>query len=72
MGEIVKFNGYTKLDIDPNDVLSNAIDQTKQVLVIGNSKDGSLYVAASTADGGELLWLIETFKHKLMSGDFHD
>lgn len=61
----------TKLDVDARKVLQGAIDQeVGTALVLGYTPDGEFYAASSTGDGGTLLYLLETFKHKLMAGDF--
>lgn len=70
-GEVVKF--YPK-DAAKNadNVLEQAMGQYDQVLVIGWNKDGDFDARATLGlkDGGECLWLIEVFKHKLMSREF--
>lgn len=70
-GEVVKF--YPK-DAAKNadNVLEQAMGQYDQVLVIGWNKDGDFDARATLGlkDGGECLWLIEVFKHKLMGGAF--
>ena len=72
MSNVIQFSGDTRLDIDPDKVLEGAKGELKSVLVIGECKDndGRHWFASSTTDAGQLLWLIETFKHKLMAGDF--
>ena len=59
-------------DIDPNLVLTAAVDKLKTVVVLGweNDENGTMYVAGSTSDGPDLLWLVEKFKHKLLAGDY--
>ena len=55
-----------------DNVLEQAMGQYDQVLVIGWNKDGDFDARATLGlkDGAECLWLIEVFKHKLMSGVF--
>jgi hypothetical protein len=61
----------TKLDIECEKVLQSALDiGMGTVLLLGYDKDGEFYAAASTADGGEVVYLCELFKHKLLSGEF--
>lgn len=57
---------------DPDGVLSAAIGNLKDVLIIGYDHNGDAYAAGSGyfADGGNILWAIEAFKAKLLSGDF--
>ena len=71
MTNIYKFTGETRNDINPDDVLDGAKGQCENVLIVGNDSEGNLYVAASTAKVSELLRLIETFKFKLLNGDFN-
>lgn len=70
MSNIINFTGYTTNDIDPNNVLDGAKDKCNQLLVLGRCNDGDFYCAASTANVGELLRMVELFKFKLMRGDF--
>lgn len=59
-------------------VLDNASEELECGIVIGYDKDGKLTVyGGGLIDGKEpmakdWLWLIETFKTKLVSGDYHD
>lgn len=70
MGEIVDFDGFTRLDIDPDRVLDQAIGKLDSVLLIGWEKgeDGRQYVASSTANGAELVWMLELAKKRLIDG----
>jgi len=71
MTNIIPLGGYTKLDIDPDNVLDGAKGALSTVIVIGHNKDDDTsYIAASTADKKRLLWMIEQFKFKLFNGDF--
>lgn len=44
----------------------------ESALILGWGKDGMLDFRSTSnlVDGGELLWLLEKFKHMLLSGDF--
>lgn len=66
MGEVVDFNGITKLDLDPDRVLDSAKGKLDSAVVIGFDKDGDLYFASSKADGGDVLWLLEKAKKELL------
>lgn len=57
---------------DADAVLEQAVGGFSEVLVIGWDKDGILDARATLGlkDGGDLLWLIESFKAKLMNGDY--
>lgn len=67
--EIVKFYPADAAKRADN-VLEQAMGVYDQVLVIGYDKDGNLEARATLGlkDGGDILWLVETFKHKLMNG----
>jgi hypothetical protein len=69
--EIVKFYPADAAKRADN-VLEQAMGVYDQVLVIGYDKDGNLEARATLGlkDGGDILWLVETFKHKLMNGDY--
>ena len=56
-----------------DNVLEQAMGRYSEVLIIGWEKDGEFYARATLGlkDGGDILWLVETFKYKLMSGDFN-
>lgn len=72
-GEVIKF--YPKdAAKDPDAVLEQAIGAYKDVLVIGWDESGALDARGTElfADGREILWLIERFKHKLMAGDYQE
>lgn len=64
--KILDFNGITRLDIDPDRVLSQAAGKLQGVVVVGYDKDGEFYVASSYADGGDMLWALELAKKKLL------
>lgn len=67
MGNVVPLNCITTLDNPPEKILSAAIDHDLEtVLVIGRTKDGDLYFAGSSADGGDALWMMELAKKALM------
>ncbi len=69
--EVVKFYPADASKHADN-VLEQAVGVYDQVLVIGYDKDGQFDARATMGlkDGGDILWLVETFKHKLMNGDF--
>lgn len=71
MSEIVKFYPADAAK-NPDAVLEQAVGVYESVLVLGYDKDGNFDFRASLnlKDGGDVLWLIESFKTKLMNGDF--
>lgn len=69
MAEIIVFPGWTRLPI-PADRVLEAASACANVLVLGEEPDGTFYAASSVADGQTLLWWLETFRHKLLAGDY--
>ena len=67
MSNIILFNGITKLDLDPDMVLENTKGKLEGVILIGYDKEGEEYFASTYADGGEVLWLIERMKLRLLN-----
>lgn len=69
--EIVKFYpaGAAKL---ADNVLEQAMGNYDELLLLGWDKEGFLDARATLGlkDGGEVLWLLEKFKTKLMLGDY--
>lgn len=66
MGELLQFDGVTRLDINPDNVLTNATGKLKGVVVIGYTHDGGEFFASSYADGGDVLWHLERAKKALL------
>ena len=66
MSNVVRFTGITTLDLDADHVLESAIGQLDGVVVVGFDKDGQEYFASSYADGGDVLWLFERAKKRLL------
>lgn len=58
---------------DPDHVLERAMGQYQEVFILGWDKDGFLDARSTQGlvDGGNILWLIESFKHKLLNGDYN-
>ena len=52
--------------IPPDSVLSAAIGNLDQVVVIGYTKNEDFYYNSSEPGGEAALWLLERAKHKLM------
>lgn len=66
MSNVVRFTGVTTLDLDADQVLESALGKLNGVVVVGFNKDGQEYFASSYADGGEVLWLFERAKKRLL------
>jgi hypothetical protein len=69
MGKVIPFTGITRLDIPIDRVLEAAKEELTDVVIIGYDHNGEYYFATSLADGGDLLWLLEKCKQKLMDVD---
>lgn len=64
--EIIRLNCLTTLDIPANAVLEHAINKLDHVILAGWDTNGELYCASSLADGGEVLWLLEKMKQRVL------
>lgn len=67
MAKVIDYNGVTRHNIDPDKVLNKAHGSLSGVVVLGYTHDGEEYFASSYADGGDVLWLMERCKRKLLS-----
>jgi hypothetical protein len=64
---------YLRAWTDQGIPVARVLDAAKvceEVLVLGFLPDGAFYCAASTGDGGTLLWWLERFKYGLLSGEY--
>lgn len=67
MGEVIAFPGLTKADVPVENVLAGATEaDIAEVVVIGFTRAGEFYFAASKADGSDVLWLLELAKKRLL------
>jgi hypothetical protein len=59
---------------DPDNVLEWAMGNYSECLVIGWDADGNLDACCSQGltDGGDMLWLLEHFKQRLVAGEYGD
>lgn len=64
---VVYWNGVTRLDIPADRVLECNLGLFESVVLIGYDKEGHEYFVSSIADGGDVLWLIERLKARLIS-----
>jgi hypothetical protein len=72
MGNVEKF--YPKDAAKSADnVLELAVGNYEEVLLLGWNKEGEMEARATLGlkDGGDILWLLEGFKHKLLSGEYY-
>lgn len=64
---IVELNMITRLDIPASKLLKQALkDDLKSVVLMGWDKEDNFTFRSSLADGGDVLWLIELVKKRLM------
>jgi hypothetical protein len=68
MTNVVRLDVVTRLDLQPDDVLTEAIGQYPGgVFIAGYDDDGHVQIASSIADGGTILWMMEVAKMRLMA-----
>ena len=62
------FGGYETTENIPVERVFEGISSNDVVsaVVLGFTKDGEEYFASSIADGGDILWLIERLKKRLL------
>ncbi len=70
MGEVVNLGIQTKCDVPSQNVLKGALESKIDGAVVIGYLDGEIYFAASSADGTEVLWLLEQAKRLLFAN--HD
>lgn len=67
MGEVVEFDGVTRLDLDPKKTIEQALEvDLDGIVMIGRTSEGKLYFASSIADGGDVLWLMKIAEKALL------
>ena len=73
MADVMKFYPLDAAK-DPDNVLEQAMGQYKSMIIIGWDNDGDFDARATLnlKDGGDLLWLMEIFKFKLLNGEFEE
>lgn len=73
MSNIIKFDGFTKNDLSPNEILKEiSKDQDiERVFVVTVRKDNEVTFHSSHADIYKNLYLCELFKHKLLTNEFY-
>jgi len=64
---VVQLGTPSSINYDPAMILANALsDGMSSVVVLGYDLNNEDYFAASIADGGTVLWLMERAKQRLM------
>lgn len=70
--KIYQFDGQTVHDLDPDQVLSAAIGKLDKVIILGYENGeagnpfGALYMAASSGNIAEAIYLLEKCKRQLL------
>ena len=59
MGDVKKFTGVTRLDIDPDQVLGDAIGEMTEVVIVGFDKDGNEFFSSSVPDAGNAFYHLQ-------------
>lgn len=70
MSKLLRFRGVTRLDLEPLPMLEAIVEDAPKlssVLVMGFTKEGGVFFASSQADGGDVMWLMESCKHALLN-----
>lgn len=68
MSNVVDLPVISTLARDPARILAKAHDAgLTDVVIIGHDKDGREFFASSKADGGDVVWMLERAKLKLLS-----
>lgn len=71
MGEVIHFNGITKIDEPPESVLEKAkLWGMTECIVIGLDGAGDLVFGGSIAGTGEIMLLLEAAKQQLIENSF--
>ena len=59
--------GETRLDLDPDMLLTAAVGRLKDVVIVGYEANGDFYFASSKADGPEVLWRLKQAEQRLLA-----
>lgn len=66
-GKVTDIGAITRIDKPSAQVLDGAKGiVTGGVVVLGFDSNGDVYSASSIADGGEIMWLLEVLKKRLL------
>lgn len=65
--KVINLGAITRIDSPIVEVLDGAKGIiTGGVVVLGFDSNGAVYSASSIADGGEIMWLLEVLKKRLL------
>lgn len=67
--DILRFNGITRLPLDPKQVLERALEggDLKSVIIVGYTQEDKFWFASSDPDGPSVLWDLEKAKRALLN-----
>ena len=60
-------SNVTRLNLPVDRILEGAIGKMESLIIIGYTKEGNEYFASTYSDGGDVLWLLERCKLKLLN-----
>jgi hypothetical protein len=63
---VVDFTGATRLDLDPDKVLTKAIGELQVSVVVGFDKGGKFYFSSSTGKAPDIAWMLDRAKLALL------
>jgi hypothetical protein len=66
---VLEFTGWTRLDGNPDRVLSGMRGELSSVVVLGQAPDGTTIMASSLADPARVLWLLEVARLSVLQPD---
>jgi hypothetical protein len=69
MGKVILLDCETRLDLNPDRILKEAIGKLQGVVILGYDKEGNEFFSATYADGETPLWLLERCKKSLLEMD---
>lgn len=72
MSNVIQFRGITRLNLDPDLTLENTKGKLKGFVIMGYDTEGEEYFASTYADGGDVLWLMERMKLRLLNTEGRD
>ena len=72
MNNVIPFRGITRLDLDPDITLENLKGKLEGFVLCGYDKDGNEFFSSTYADGGDVLWLLERMKLRLLNVSTED
>lgn len=64
--KVIPIGCVTYLDLPVDTILDGAKNKLSGVVIMGYDNEGNEYFASTYADGGEVLWLLEQLKKKLL------